>query len=172
MIKRMRAALGLSLMFSGVSMATVITANVPCGPGTSDDLTLWIEADSGSCSQTSPGVYECWETSNDHVRASCTIGCEEVRIDTGSTSVAGCWQGPNSPGTSSPNHTVTCPNGNTFDLKGVAGDTCKTLKSAHGVVVGGKCSRVGRNGQEKISASTSCGTGCVESTPPGDCIQR
>ena len=173
MLDRLILAVAVSVGIACPGHAAVVSANVPCGPGADDNLTLWIEATSGTCNQTIAGVFECWESEDDYVKASCLDGCVETRIDIGSQSIAGCWQGPNPPGLQNPNHTVWCKeNGQKFDLKGVPGDKCVTEKDSNGVVTGGKCSQIGEGNQEQISAQASCSTGCGESKPPGDCTQR
>jgi hypothetical protein len=155
------------LWFAPSVSASSIVAHLNCGAGSGDDLTLWLEGTTGTCSEISSGLYECWENGSDYAKASCSTGCEEVRIG----NIAGCWQGPGVPNYAHTNFTVNCPNGAKFDLKGLDGDTCEKEVNPAGVTTGGNCSKA-INGATSVSTSVDCSTGCEVSTPPADCTAR
>lgn len=163
--------IGLLVTAGYVTMAAEIVTtriDVEC-PGGGPSFVLWIEGDDGTCKETSPGAYACFEPGDDFASATCATTCVTTTIE----NLAGCFDKSRGPlgSIATPYFSVTCGedgNHRLMDLEGVEGDNCTREVNESGEVIGGQCSQM-NNGVEEISAKGDCDTGCVSSQPPGDC---
>ena len=145
--------------------------------GSNGRVLIWKEGTNGTCENTSGTIYECIESGGDYVRADCSqpSPCEVVT----SENFAGCyWTGDaHLPAVYiyQTLETISCSNGNTFDLTGVTGDTCQQTTTGHEdgttSVTGGECAHKDAQGNKIVSTSTDCNT-CGPSLVPADCKKR
>ena len=149
--------------------STPLTSISVVCPNDGPHFVIWIEGDEGTCKETLPGLYECWEIGNDYAGADCGFGCVETHIE----NVAGCRSKDSSPGgpVPEPLFTVECENDRRYELKGVAGDACSQNDegtNGNHNVTGGQCQHE-VNGEMQTSTSVDCETGCGPTQVPADC---
>lgn len=130
---------------------------------------LWIEGSDGTCRETQTDVFECWELGDDYAHGTCQLSCLQTTIQ----NVAGCADKTvvPRPDILDPAHTVACPNGRKFELKGITGDSCDT-NTENDAVTGGQCQQTDADGEVQVSAAADCEKGCTHSEPPGDCTEK